>query len=76
MQSSAVPLDYLSDRTRAEIEIRPFIELFYAYDVAQACLNGHAVNEYARSLPEHRQVLGSRPANRVCYALDGNFVGW
>jgi hypothetical protein len=32
-----------------------FKEQFDGYDLAQVCLNGHTVNEFARSSPEHNQ---------------------
>lgn len=35
-------------------------ENFEGYDTAQVCLNGHTINEFARSQPEHNQKFCGR----------------
>jgi hypothetical protein len=44
------------------------------YDVAQAYLNGHTVNEYAHSLPEHNQNLWQCGAETITACKNCNHV--
>ncbi len=35
------------------------------YDIAQVCLNGHTINQYARSQPEHNRLFCGRCGERT-----------